>query len=212
MTRVSARIVVLVALLVALMALPATAQSRWDFDAPIVMGLAEGGFLFTIAPPTFMGCSDGFTAVELPGLPHLDLWSGFLVNDPGAPVLNMRWVFTPLGTLNIKWQSDVWIRVFPLAEGDLDDYLANPCGFYGSHAYVAEGPGRMNYTSADDSLSGPGVNSWGWTIHGDLNNNGYCPAGQDPRLFWLQKWVVRSQTDIFTAKSTASKGPALTCK
>jgi hypothetical protein len=54
-------------------------------------------------------------------------------------------------------------------------------------------------------------NSWGWVITGDLDGNGgYCPAG--PRFSWLQRYVIRSESDYSTAKSTASRGPTLTCK
>jgi hypothetical protein len=49
-------------------------------------------------------------------------------------------------------------------------------------------------------------------MQGLLNDHGYCPAGRSPRLYWLQKWVGFSQTDVTAAKSTASKGPTLTCK
>jgi len=210
MTRVSARIVLLTALLAALAVAPATAQPRWQNDAPIFLGLAQGGFLVTVAPPTFTGCTVGFTIVS-GVVPKLDLWS--VVYVPDGPLFENRLVVTGKGTFNFKWENDVWIRVFPLAEGDLDAYVADPCTFYGSHPYVADGSGRMNYTSADDSLSGPGVNSWGWTLRGDLDSNGGdCPAGTSPRLSWLQRWVIRSETDFSTAKSTASSGPTLTCR
>jgi hypothetical protein len=114
--------------------------------------------------------------------------------------------------LNILQENDAWIRVFPVGAGDVEAFLEAPCLFYGTRPYMAEGLGRMNYHSADDSLTGPGVNSWGWTIQGDLNDNGYCFGGKSPRLFWLQRWVSFSQTDIAAAKSTSSKGPTLTCK
>jgi hypothetical protein len=202
----------LVACLTVAIALPAAAQSKWEYDAPIVLGLAKEGLLVTVAPPSFAGCNEGFVAVYLPMVPELDAWSGFIVLDEGAPLWNMRWVFTPVGSLNIKWQNDAWIRVFELEDGDFESYLLDPCGFYSSQPFIAEGPGRMNYTSADDGLNGPGVNSWGWMLRGDLYDYGYCTGGESPRLGWLQRWVVKSDTDITEAKVTASKGPTLTCK
>jgi hypothetical protein len=211
MTRLSARIVLLTALLAALAVAPATAQPRWQFDAPIFLGLAEDGLLVTIAPASFAGCTVGYNLVVMQGRPELDLWSVVLV--PDGPLFETRLVVTGKGTLNFKWENDVWIRVFSLADGDLDTYLANPCAFYGSHPYVAEGLGRMNYTSADDSLSGPGVMSWGWVIKGDLDSeDGYCPAGTSPLFSWVQRWVNRSGSDYYAAKSTASRGPTLTCR
>ena len=208
----ASRIIVLVACIGLVAVLPAAAQSKWDTQFPAFAGLAEGGFLYTIAPPTFEGCSAGGVLVSLPGMPNLGLWSIVLVEDEDAPLITLQWVVTPKGAQNISWQTDARIRVFPLGPGDLDDYLANPCGFYGTHAFVAEGLGRWHYFSADDSMVGPGVNSWGFTLQASLNNNGYCQPGADPKLTWTQKWVSKSQTDWTDAKSTASKGPTLICR
>ena len=206
------RIAGLVAIIGLVAVVPAVTQSQWNMQLPAVVGLVEGGFLFTIAPPTFQGCSAGAVIYALPGMPNLDLWSNLLVADADAPLINVHWVVTPQGAQNIQWQTDAWIRVFPLGAGDLDDYRANPCEFYGTHEFVAEGLGRWDYHSADDGLVGPGVNSWGFTIHANLNNNGYCQPGADPTLTWIQKWVGKSQTDWTDAQSTASRGPTLTCR
>jgi hypothetical protein len=211
MTKVRARTVALTALLVALTALPTAAQSPWDNEAPIVLAVAQGGFLITVAPPTFKGCTTGFTWYALQGMPNLELWTWLVNLDLGAPLFPYHMVENPLGTLNFSWAFDGWMRVFPVSKADIATFLAQPCEFYGTRPFVAEGIARMTYHSADDALTGPGVNSWGWTIQGDLDDHGYCSSGS-PRLFWLQKYVVRSQTDILTAKSTASKGPTLTCK
>ena len=191
---------------------PAAAQSQWNAQIPGFAGLAEGGFLFTIAPSTFQGCSAGSVIAYLEGMPNLDLWSVVSVADEGAPSLSLHWVVTPKGAQNISWQADAWIRVFPLEPGDLEVYLADPCAFYGTHEFVAEGLGRWEYFSADDSLIGPGVNSWGFNLHANLVNNGYCQPGEDPKLAWIQKWVTKSRTDYTDAKSTALKGPTLICR
>lgn len=208
-----ARIVVLTVVLAALTAVPATAQSAWNYESPMVLAVAQGGFLITVAAPTFSGCASGFTTYTMQGvLPNLELWTWLVNLDLDAPRQRGHLVVTPLGTYNFSWAYDGWIRVFPVSKTDIVAFLVDPCAFYGTHPFVAEGIGRMNYHSADDSLAGPGVNSWGWTIQGDLNDHGYCPAGQAPSLSWVQKWVIRSQTDYSTAKSTAQKGPTLTCR
>ena len=207
-----ARSVVVVGSLALATVLPATAQSRWDTEGPIFFGFAQGGFLITLAPPTFDGCTQGFAGVAQTDLPNLELFSWSVVLDPGAPLFPLRIVVNPLGTYNFTWTNDVWIRVFPASRVDLGAFIADPCGFYGAHPFVAEGVGRSNFHSVDDAMTGPGVSAWGWTVLGDLNDHGYCPAGQNPSLSWIAKWVIRSQTDAWTAKSTSSKGPTLTCK
>lgn len=208
----SMRAVALTAVLAALVVVPSHAQSRWENDAPVVIGLVDKDLLFTIAPPTFSGCNEGLTAVWLEGMPKLGLWSGFLSLDPGAPLWNMHWVTTPFGALNITWNNDAWIRVFRVQGDDLAWYQARPCEFYGAHPYVAQGPGFMNFHSADDGLNGPGANSWGYTLRGTLDGDGYCPGGGPVRLTWLQRWVSLSQTDFTVAKSTSSRGPTLACR
>jgi len=50
----ASRIIVLVACIGLVAVLPAAAQSKWDTQFPAFAGLAEGGFLYTIAPPTFV--------------------------------------------------------------------------------------------------------------------------------------------------------------
>jgi len=58
--------VVLITVVLALAILapaPAAAQSKWDVYFPTVIGLAEGGHLFTIAPPHFEGCESGAAIV-----------------------------------------------------------------------------------------------------------------------------------------------------
>lgn len=212
MARTSVQIVVLAVVLAVLTAVPVAAQSQWATETPTVLAVARGGFLITVAPPTFEGCTAGFTWYSMQGMPNLDLWTWLVNQDLDAPLLPFHLVVTPLGTLNFSWAFDGWMRVFPVNKADIATFLEKPCEFYGTHPFVAEGIGHMSYHSADDSLAGPGVNTWGWTIQGDLNDHGYCAAGQVPRLFWVQKWVIRSQTDYLTAKSTASKGPTLTCK
>lgn len=193
-------------------AAPASAQSKWNLEFATFIGLAEKGVLVTVAHPAFAGCDTGSVLVTLPGLPNLDLWSVISINDPGSPTTNLHWVVTARDVQNITWQTPAWIRVFPLGPGDLDAYLANPCGFYGSRDYIAEGVGQFSYFSADDALIGPGVNSWGFTIHGALANSGYCRGGTEPYFTWIQKWVGKSDTEYTTAKSTASKGPSLVCR
>jgi len=195
-----------------LAALPASAQSKWGVEYPLVLGLAEKGLLVTVAAPDFMGCTDAETWVAMTGLPKLALWSVVWVNDTDAPTQSARWVVTPFGTLTILQQADTWLRVFAVTPEDLDAWVASPCTFYATHPYLAEGLGRINYHSADDSVTGPGVNTWGWTITGRLQDNGYCNGGGSPSLFWLNYWVNRSPSDVYAARSTAAKGPTLTCK
>jgi hypothetical protein len=206
------RIAVLFALLVLVSAPPASAQSPWSVEFPTFIGLAEGNVLVTVGAPSFAGCDAGSVLVNLPDMPKLKLWSVVVIEDEGAPTTNLHWVVTPLGVQNITWQTGSWIRVFPLAEGDLDDYLQDPCGFYGTREFIAEGVAQFSYHSADDALTGPGVNTWGFTIHGALIDSGYCPGGTTPHFTWIQKWVGKSQTDYTSAKSTASKGPSLVCR
>ena len=174
------RIAVLVAIIGLVAVVPAVTQSQWNMELPAVVGLVEGGFLFTIAPPTFQGCSAGAVINALPGMPNLDLWSILVVADADAPLINLHWVVTPQGAQNIRWQTDAWIRVFPLGQGDLDDYQTNPCGFYRTHEFVAEGLGRWDYHSADDGLVGPGVNSWGFTLHAESHQQRVLPARSGP--------------------------------
>jgi hypothetical protein len=204
--------VALVACLGVMIAVPAAAQSQWDADAPVVIGLVKNDLLITVAPLEFTGCTSGEMGVYLPGMPELDVWSGFFVYDEGAPLWEMHWVFTPVSSVNITFQNDAWIRVFEFEDGDILSYLLDPCGFYSSRPFIAEGPGRFNFSSADDGLTGPGANSWGYTMKGDLYDYGYCSDGKSPRLLWLQKWVSFSESDFTDAKVTVSKGPTLTCK
>ena len=206
------RIALLIVSLALVVVPPATAQSKWNLSIPIVMGLAEDGYLFTVAAPTFTGCNEAVVLNSMAGTPGLDLWSVIFLEDPEDPTATLHWVDTPLGAANITRQADVWIRVFPLVEGDLAEFLAHPCSFYDTHDYVAEGLGRMNYHSVDDTLAGPGVNTWGFTLQGKLMDTGYCLAGKSPELFWNQKWVTKSQTDYSETRSTASKGPTLKCR
>jgi hypothetical protein len=198
--------------LVALTGPPAAAQSRWNVTWPAVLGMAEKGLLVTAAPPTFTGCTLGSTAEWLEGmLPNVYLFSFFLVDDPEAPTWSVRWLPTPPGAYNFSWISDARIRVFRLQQGDLEWYQLNPCNFYDNHEYLADGLGRLNMHSPDDLLEGPGANSWGWVLQGHLQDGGYCPAGMNPRLFWLQEWVNRS-TDYSGFNTKAVMGPTLTCK
>jgi hypothetical protein len=194
------------------MIVPSAAESKWETELPVVVGLAKDDLLITVAPPDFTGCTDGVVAIFVPGMPDLDVWSGVFVFDDDAPLWDIHWVYTPFGSQNITWQNDAWVRVFELEDGDIESYLVDPCGFYDSQPILAEGPGRMNFSSADDGLTGPGANSWGFMLRGDLYDYGYCSGGKNPRLFWLQRWVSRSESDFTDAKSTASKGPTLTCK
>lgn len=191
---------------------PATAQSRWDLHVATFIGLVEDGHLFTIAPSTFQGCESGTPIVWLEGMSNLELWTVVAIDDAEAETTRIHWVSTPFGAMNITFEMDAWTRVFPLDGGDLDLLQTNPCDFYRNHRFIAEGPTRFNYHSADDALTGPGVNSWGFTLQGTLINSGACPGGTSPQLFWNQKWVVKSLTDYTAARSTASRGPTLVCR
>jgi hypothetical protein len=211
--KLSAGVLVLMALIAALTALPAMAQSRWDSQVPAVLGLAKDGMLVTAAPPGFTGCTEGTQGDWVEGWPDVDLFSFFVYTpeDPAAPMWRSHWVWTSSGRGNWSFEGDTLIRVFMLGAGDLDWYENDPCGFYGTHPYIAEGLGRMNHRSPDDLLVGPGTNSWGWVLKGDLDNDGTCPAGQRPSIVWLQNWITHSP-DPSTAKTTAQMGPTLTCK
>lgn len=148
-----ARTVALTALLVALTALPTAAQSQWENEAPIVLAVAQGGFLITVAPPTFKGCTTGFTWYAIQGMPNLELWTWLVNLDLDAPLFPFHLVVNPLGTANFSWAFDGWIRVFPVSKADIASFLAKPCEFYGERLFVAEGIGRMSYHSADDAHS-----------------------------------------------------------
>jgi len=145
-------------------------------------------------------------------MPNLDLWSVVAIDDVETETTKIHWVVTPFGAQNITFEMNALVRVFPLDAGDLCWFQSNPCEFYRTHAYIAEGPARLNYHSADDALTGHGANSWGFTLQGTLMDRGGCPAGTNPQLFWNQKWVTKSLTDYTDAKSTASKGPTLVCR
>ena len=212
--KLSVNVFVLMALVVALTALPATAQSRWDFEpSPAVFGLGANGLLVTIAPPTFTGCTeDHFEWGEiLTDWPDVVPFSFFFVWDDGIPVWTSRWVSTASGRGNWLFESDTWLRVFPVQSADLDSFYENPCAFYGSHTYIAEGLGHISMHSPDDLLEGPGTNPWGWAITGNLNENEYCPDGGTAHLHWVHNWITHS-TDNLKTKTTADKGPTLTCK
>ena len=208
---------VLMGLFLAVTALPAAAQSRWEIPpVPAVLALAKDGFLVTVAPTAFTPCTSGSFAEEfggewLEGLPDVDVFAIFSVLDEGAPTWTLHWVSTPPGAQNISWTTNTWIRVFEVDENDLALFKADPCSFYGNHDFIAEGLGHLNLHSPDDFLNGPGTNSWGWVLKGDLDNHGYCADGKSPRLFWLQDWITHS-TDLSTAQTKASKGPTLICK
>ncbi len=213
--KLSVNVLVLMVLLASLTAVPAAAQSKWVIG-PVCgfIVLAKDEVLVTAAPPEFTGCTSSTTweAEWLQDmLPDIDVLALFIDDDPLAATWTLRFVFTPSGRGNSSWVSDTWIRVFRLEEGDLETFRADPCAFYDSGRHIAEGLGRWNMHSPDDSLSGPGTNPWGWVLEGKLNNNGYCPAGESPRLFWLQNWVTQSN-DILTAQTTAQQGPNLICK
>ena len=213
-SKLSVNVFVLMGLVAALTTIPATAQSQWDFAWSAALGLAENGFLVVVAPPAFAGCTSGSTWEWFEGeLPNVYLYSLFVPDDLDAPTWTLHWVATPPGRYNASWVADAWIRVFKLHDGDLAWFYNDPCGFYSNsiHPYIAEGLGRLNLHSPDDLLEGPGANSWGWVLQGDLDDHGYCPSEKNPRLFWLQDWVTQSN-DLATAQTKASKGPTLTCK
>lgn len=191
----------------------AQAQSRWGVEIPAMIALAKDGVVAIVAPPSFTGCTQGEVLVEssLTVLPGLDLWSPVAVLDEGAPTWHMRWVYPGSGALNIKWQSNAWIRVLPFAgDADLLSFFADPCGFY-HRPPLAEGPGWISYTSADDALTGPGTNSWGFTIHGPSLLTTLCSTGA-VRLSWVQRWIIKSDTDFAAARLTVEKGPLFTCR
>jgi hypothetical protein len=215
--KLSVSVFVLMVLLASLTALPAAAQSKskWVIG-PVcaILALAKDDLLVIVAPPEFTGCNSSTTS-EGEWLenqwPDVNLFAFWVDVDPTAATWTARFMFTPSGRGNSSWVSDSWIRVFRLEEGDLETLRADPCAFYNSGKHIAEGPGRWNMHSPDDSLSGPGTNPWGWVLEGNLDDNGYCPAGESPRLFWLQNWVTQSN-DYLTAETTAQQGPTLTCK
>lgn len=192
---------------------PAYAQSKWNVPIPAVIAMAKDGVLVTVAPASFSGCQQGEALLEstLTVLPGLDLWSPVLVLDEGAPVWNMSWVNPGSGALNVKFHAEAWIRLLPYAgEQDLAEFLADPCAYY-ARTPLAEGLGRMSYTSADDSLAGPGANSWGINLLGPALSTTHCPSGT-VRLSWTQRWVIRSATDFSAARLTAEAGPVFTCQ
>ena len=163
--KLSVNVFVLMGLVAVLTAIPATAQSQWDFAWSAALGLAENGFLVVVAPPAFTGCTSGSTLEWLEGeLPNVYVYSLFVPDDLDAPTWTLHWVATPPGRYNASWVADAWIRVFELQDGDLEWFYSDPCGFYSNsiHPYIAGGLGRLNLHSPDDLLEGPGANSWGW--------------------------------------------------
>ncbi len=82
-----------VPILVTLTGTPATAQSRWEYTWPVVLGMAEKGLLVIAAPPAFEGCTLGETWEWYEDtFPNVYLFSYFGVLDDGAPTWSIRWV------------------------------------------------------------------------------------------------------------------------
>lgn len=219
-----AKLLIVVALALAVVAPgPPPAQAGANLgpiQLPGLLGVADKGVMTIMTNPAFAGCASWvpFSLFPLAGQPGMELWSfnlAFedLAGEVPTPPITIKLTATKKGAVNGYWHEPLRARVYRQEGMDLvAAFLANPCTFYDEGPLVAEGPVEMLYESADDSLVGPGVNSWGLNVKGTLEDvTGTCASGRvEYRL--LRRWIQYSPGPEYVIdKVTASKGPSLTC-
>lgn len=184
---------------------------------PGILGVADKGVLTILTNPQFTGCTswDPYSPFPIAGQPGVERWAFITAYEGGEPVppVNIKLTVTPKGAVNGYWHETLKARVYRYqGPGLVASFMGNPCEFYASTPYLAEGPVEMLYESADDGLAGPGVNSWGLNVRGTLDDvTGECSSGAvEYRL--LRRWIQYSPgPEYIIDKVTASKGPSLTC-
>jgi hypothetical protein len=204
----------------ATLAAPAAAQNGASSTWPVntFVAFATGDTLITLAAPGFESCQYDDEAYPFYGpeaeyfgpVPGMTFWS--VQGVPSAPETNLHLIITPKGAVNVGWVMDVAVRVYR-GPGIAEQFRSmKKCVFLRDGPLVARGIARYNMSDANDSLAAPGVNQWGWTLRGTLDNVEVDGCGGTVLLSMVRRWVVKSDPDVTVTKLTASKGPTLSCR
>ena len=192
---------------------PVLAKSS-NTQFPGFVAFADEGYLLVFSSEDFNSCGEIVFCNSFVGMfPGGDLWDACVAD--GAPPLDLHWITTPGLADQVQFGGHMWVQIYSYESlNELGDFASDPCSFIGGNTPVAEGVANTSYTSADDAVIGPGVNSWSLNSNGLIESADLCGSDSDVRFKLVRRWVYffDDELDWTLMELRASKGPSLKCR